>query len=127
MPLLPRRYPGLYLLLAAPVGACSQPSNFEPVGAEPMDPPAIYRVWWAEVESCAELEASFDRVDWFEAADLINTEAETTHLGAWKPPHKIYVQTDHRLSEPVVKHEIVHELLQRKGHDTPLFRDCAGH
>ena len=127
MPLLPRRYHYSYLLPALFAVGCAEAGNLGPVNARPLDPPAIYQLWWRQVEACTEFNARFDRVDWFEADELVNTERETRHMGAWKPPHSIYVRTGNVLSESVVKHEMVHELLQRKDHDMPLFRLCAGH
>lgn len=128
MPLLPRRYPIVLPLMAALyAGACAEAGNFEPVGTRPLDPPGLYRTWWSEVEACAQISAPFDRVDWYEADHLINTERDSRHPGAWRPPHAIYVSSRHLLSRPVVKHEIVHDLLQRKDHGSPLFLRCAGH
>src|SRR5205823_10912704 len=37
---------------------------FAPAGAVPFTPPAVYRAWWTEIESCARLSGDFDRVEW---------------------------------------------------------------
>lgn len=127
MPLLPRRYTRVHPLLAALFASgCTQPGNFEPVNARRMAPPAIYRTWWSQVEACTEVAAEFDRVDWYEADEILNTDEETRHIGAWLPPHAIYIQKRYVLSESGVKHEIVHELLRTRGHELPLFAECAG-
>src|SRR2546428_810795 len=39
---------------------------FAPAGAVPFTPPAVYRAWWTEIESCAGLSGDFDRVEWYE-------------------------------------------------------------
>ncbi len=107
------------------VCACSE-TNFEPVNTRRLFPPDLYRTWWGEVEECSETEGRFERVEWFTAREIINAEAGSEHPGAWLPPHQIYVEDRFVLSEAVVKHEMVHELLQLEHHGSPAFGSCAG-
>ena len=111
------------LCLAA--AACSE-LNFEPVDARPLEPPPAYRVWWAEVELCTGTEGSFDRVFWYEATEIIDRERGTLHSGAWKPPHSIFIRSGSLSNRRVVKHEMVHDLLQIRSHDLEVFERCAG-
>lgn len=113
-------------LLLPPLAAigCSE-ANFEPVDAQSLNPPDVYRVWWTEVESCTQMEGTFSRVDWYSVERIEDREAGVRRAGAWQPPHTIYLQHERANDQRVVKHEIVHDLLQRRDHDTPLFKDCA--
>ncbi len=121
----PRQLLGPLCLLPVLLGSCSEVA-FEPVNPRPLDPPGIYRSWWAEVEACADVRAAFERVSWYEADRLINREAGTEHVGAWWPPHTIYVDSGYLLFEGGVKHEMLHDLLQTRDHSSPLFTRCAG-
>ncbi|UCC72790.1 MAG: hypothetical protein JSV86_20950 [Gemmatimonadota bacterium] len=105
--------------------ACSE-STFEPIDVRPLDPPQIYETWWAEVAACVSVAAPFDRVSWYEAERLINRETGTDHIGAWLPPHNIYIRTNRLLYIEGVKHEMVHDLLQTRNHYSELFVRCAG-
>jgi hypothetical protein len=116
----------LLISLAAALGLSCAESNFEPVAPQRLDPPEVYRTWWSEVESCVGTPAIFERVRWYQAEQLVNKDEGTNHAGAWLPPHTIYVRSDKLHFKAGVKHEIVHEILQRRDHDTPLFQSCAG-
>jgi hypothetical protein len=107
------------------IGGCGE-GHFEPVEPHPFDPPALYRVWWSEVETCTETRGPFDRVRWYEAEEIRNGGTGDCHVGAWQPPHSIYLDSDYLHYRAGVKHEMVHELLQRRDHDTSLFLACAG-
>lgn len=125
-PCLRHRSAALLALVIAVVAAGCTNSNFEPVEVSALRPPSIYRDWWRQVEACAEARASFDRVSWYEARRVVDMDDGTDRVGAWVPPHTIYVRSDRVLSEPAVKHEMVHEILQLRDHRSPLFRACAG-
>lgn len=121
---LPRRCLLTGLVLAA-FAACGE-GNFEPVNPQPLVPPDIYRLWWDEMQTCTGIAAPFGRVAWFQADRLINRETGTQHAGAWIPPHTIYVLSRHLLHARAVKHEMAHELLQRRDHESDAFERCAG-
>jgi hypothetical protein len=105
--------------------ACGE-SNFEPVDVHPLAPPRVYRTWWTEVSACTGVSAPFERVHWYEARHLINRDTGRDHVGAWKPPHSIYIHSHYLLYMEGVKHEMVHELLQTRDHSSDAFLSCAG-
>lgn len=105
--------------------ACGE-SNFEPVDVQPLIPPPVYRTWWNEVAACTGVTAPFEQVTWYEASQLIDRETGMDHVGAWKPPHTIYIHSDYLLYVEGVKHEMVHEQLQTRDHRTEAFLRCAG-
>ncbi|NIN73379.1 MAG: hypothetical protein GTO46_15935 [Gemmatimonadetes bacterium] len=113
------------MLLPLAFYACGE-SNLEPVDVYPLVPPPVYRTWWTEVAACTDVTARFERVTWYEAGQLINRETGMDHVGAWVPPHNIYVHSDYLLYTEGVKHEMVHELLQTRDHDSTAFLRCAG-
>jgi hypothetical protein len=117
--LLPRALPVLVLL-----SACSD-TNFEPINARPLDPPSIYLEWWDEVERCTGVEARFDRINWFETDEIIDRDLGSSHPGVWQPPHSIFIAHRHLYGRSIVKHEMIHDLLQTGDHSDPLFDRCS--
>ena len=99
--------------------------SFAPAGAKEFTPPDIYRTWWAEVEACAQLSGDFSRVEWYEVpGSRYDCSAYPTGCaGSWHPPHTIYVAQAWENDPRVVKHEMLHDLLQRGDHP-PVFRTC---
>lgn len=125
MPTSPRHRVRAYLLLLLAIYACGT-SNLEPLDVSPLAPPRVYRTWWTDVSACVGVTATFERVRWYEAGHLINRETGSDHVGAWKPPHTIYVHSNYLLYMEGVKHEMVHELLQTRDHSSDAFLRCAG-
>src|SRR2546425_8907278 len=62
---------------------------FAPAGAVPFTPPAVYRAWWTEIESCAGLSGDFDRVEWYEVpgSSYSCPAYEGQCDGWWRSPH----------------------------------------
>lgn len=55
-----------------------------------------------------------------------NREEGTEHVGAWEPPHTIYIKVDRVMFEGGVKREMAHNLLQTSDHASPTFLRCGG-
>src|SRR5207302_643462 len=66
---------------------------FAPAGAVPFTPPAVYRAWWTEIESCAGLSGDFDRVEWYEVpgSSYSCPAYEGRCDGWWRSPHTTYM------------------------------------
>jgi len=129
-----RGAPDLLALLALALfaGTCSGGGPLASVGAPyfPFDAPALYREWWSQVESCARRTGAFDRVDWQQVADDPDGTfpcGRRRCSGAWKAPHTIYVAESHMWSQPLVKHEMVHDLIQSPNHLDQAFYSCGVH
>src|SRR5213083_1977631 len=62
---------------------------FAPAGAVPLTPPAVYRVWWTEIERCAGLSGDFDRVEWYQVpgSSYSCPAYEGQCDGWWRAPH----------------------------------------
>jgi hypothetical protein len=96
---------------------------WEPVGAAPAEVPEIYRSWFAATEACSGLRGDFDRIQWFVVPGDDFACPTGRCIGRWEPNHHIYLAESFRLSEFAVRHEILHDLLDRSGHPSPPFGD----
>lgn len=114
MPRLRCLLPTLALLLLAACG-------FDPGDDSPMTPPAVYREWWAKTEACSGLSGDFDRVRWSAVAGHSFACGSGQCAGHWEPGHRIYIAGDWATNEMVVRHEMLHDLLNRSGHPDPPF------
>ena len=105
-------------LLAALTGC-----GFDPVGDVPLDPPPIYREWFAKTEACSGRMGSFDRLRWsvIEGHSFSCSSGECA--GHWRTNHHIFLAGDWVMDEMVVRHEMLHDLLGVTGHPDPPFGD----
>ena len=81
----------------------------EVVGRRPFDPPMEYREWWSATEDCSGRRGSFDRVSWY-LADGITGDG-VFGRGRWSAPHDIIVLAGHETDGKLVRHEMLHDLL----------------
>lgn len=111
---------GVPLLLAA---CLAHP--FEPAGARTFSPPPpLYAVWWQRMETCAQITAPLDRIEWYEMPGDQFATPEGPRWGWWGPPHAIYIATTHLSDERLVEHEMLHDLLQTGAHPV-VFQTCG--
>lgn len=112
------RSPSLYLtLFALATAGC----GFDPTGEAPMEPPPVYREWWARTEACSGLSGDFDRVQWLVVPGASFPCSSGRCAGHWEQGHQIYIAGDWAKHEMVVRHEMLHDLLGRSGHPNPPF------
>lgn len=125
-----RRSAGSILLLTLALSGCdfiTDPAF--PGEAEPFSPPAVYKTWWEMTKSCAGLSLPFEDIQWF-------VIPESNHFifggdaagGAWFRDRKaIVLVSDGILEGQLVRHEMLHALLQDGGHPRAEFLNlCAG-
>lgn len=99
--------------------------GFEPEGAVPFDPPPEYRTWWAETEACSGRRGDFDTIAWATVPGRGFACPSGTCVGRWEPGSRIYLAAAFQRHELVVRHEMLHALLDRAGHpDPPFGRGC---
>ncbi len=85
--------------------------------------PPEYAGWYAEVESCLDRVGNFDIIIWH-VADRIEFDGLTAP-GIWQEPHTIIILGIYVVNVSIVKHDMVHHVLQGGStHDTAVF-DCA--
>jgi hypothetical protein len=99
-----------------------------PPDAERMTPPDSYAAWYRQTEECTGQTGDFDRVRWFSVPHdrWWDPLWEQYAIGTWRAPHDIYVSIDHLDDHQVIKHEIVHDLLQGGRTFDPRFELCSG-
>ena len=111
-----RLCPILALVLLAACG-------FDPGDDSPMSPPAVYREWWAKTEACSGLRGNFDRVKWSVVPGHSFPCSSGRCAGHWEPDHEVFLAEEWVMNEMVVRHEMLHDLLERSGHPDPPFGD----
>jgi hypothetical protein len=99
------------------VGGC----GFDPEGDQPLDPPAVYREWWAKTEACSGRRGFFDRVQWSVVEGRSFPCSSGQCAGHWNTNHHIFLASEWAMDEMVVRHEMLHDLLGRPGHPDPPF------
>jgi hypothetical protein len=97
--------------------------GFDPGDDSPMAPPPVYRDWWAKTEACSGLRGDFDRVEWSVVPGSSFPCSSGKCAGHWEPGHRIYLAESWTTNEMVVRHEMLHDLLNRGGHPDPPFGD----
>jgi hypothetical protein len=88
-----------------------------------MAPPAVYREWWAKTEACSGLSGDYERVQWSVVPGHSFPCRSGQCAGHWEPSHHIYLSADWTTNEMVVRHEMLHDLLNQGGHPDPPFGD----
>lgn len=100
-----------------------------------MDPPAKYLRWYQEAAACTGAAGHLENVRWWAVPAWTNAgQAEGFEslgfdcptgicLGLWDPPHDIYLIEGYE-SARVVKHESLHDALQRSDHEHAAFLEC---
>lgn len=122
---------GCLLAAALAAAGCSPiigPELTLPPDAVITQPPTEYAQWYAEVELCTGKTGSFNAVRWYRvpADRWWDPLYEQYAIGTWRKPHDIYLAEPHLMNEDLVKHEVVHDLLQGGLTYDPLFERCSG-
>lgn len=94
-----------------------------PAGAERMDPPELYREWWAEMEKEVGRRYPMDLLSWWvvPVAPWWEPQIGDYVVGEWFESNRIYIGGPWLMDEGLVKHEMLHAILQDTGHGHPLF------
>lgn len=114
----PARLIGAAGLLLALTGC-----GFDPDGDVPLDPPSIYREWFAKTEACSGLTGDFERLRWSVIEGYSFPCSSGQCAGHWRTDHQIFLAGEWVMDEMVVRHEMLHDILDRSGHPDPPFGD----
>jgi hypothetical protein len=135
MKLMPKVTMPMYCLaLLGTLAACEAalgPADPLPPSAQLVAaPPETYREWWAKTEACSGRSGDFNRIQWYVVPDAqtFNTDAGEK-VGLWTHSNagvRIIIAGDYAASELVVRHEMLHALLDREGHPQEYFHDRCG-
>lgn len=117
---------GISLVFAAGCGSATDPL---PKGAVPLDPPAIYSVYWQEIEQCSGETADFAATKWYyvpgDGGFPAGTSADV--VGVWQPQSNSITLAQYVMGNPlVVRHEMLHAILKRTDHPSQYFVDACG-
>lgn len=102
-----------------------------PAGAVPIASlPGIYVSWWRDVEQCAGRTANIARVSWYAvvpATEGFKWNGEMVLALAYDDRNAIVIAGPWLLDSMVVRHEILHLIASRRGHNPEYFqRRCRG-
>jgi hypothetical protein len=110
------------------VWACGCDLTGLPHGARRFTAPEQYRAWWALTEACSGLHGSFRSIAWYVTphTDTFRLEGETVN-GAWYGDPNRIVLGDLELGDgSLVRHEMLHALLQSGTHPRDQFLANCG-
>jgi hypothetical protein len=89
-----------------------------------------YQTWWAKTEACSGLHGEYSSLRFYQVPG-VSTFSSTvgTVVGLWTQDgreNRITVAGDYLNNELVVRHEMLHALLERTGHPHEYFVDKCG-
>lgn len=109
---------------------CRSPTAvYPPDGAVPFTPPAVYASWWSMVEQCAGRRGNFQAVQWFLMPGAHSFDLGDMRVaGVWtRAGNAITVGEHARLNGQLVRHEMLHAILQGGSHPRAQYLGhCAG-
>lgn len=84
-----------------------------------------YQAWWAETEACAERRGDLARIAWFVVPGVSSfMTPEGERVARWsrgRDGTEIVIAGHYVADEMVVRHEMLHALLDRAGHPSMYF------
>lgn len=98
-----------FTIFLVALAACRGSELLWPADAEPFEPREWWRGWYAEVEACLGVSGDYDRVEWFHGTVVFRGDQRG---GAWYPPHRIVLTRGPYSGQRIVRHEMVHEIVQ---------------
>jgi hypothetical protein len=130
---MPKSALPLYCLgLLGTLAACEMlaPPSPLPATATVMSPPEQYRAWWTATESCSGLQGRFESIQWYVVPDSMTFSTESGEkVGLWSESSagtRIIIAGAYANHELVVRHEMLHALLDREGHPPEYFQTKCG-
>lgn len=114
----------LWVTLILGAAAC-EVNPFAPVGnVERFTPPPEYRTWYAEMEACTGRRGNYDAVVWW-LVDSLTTPVGWHNIAAtWTAPHTVRIRRGYKGNDWVVRHEMLHDILQTVDQPSPPFGVC---
>jgi hypothetical protein len=82
-----------------------------------------YPAYWAQVEADAGQNGDYDRIEWYLVPNGPWAHGDNATIrGLWmRRGHRIYIANGFQRSGPVIRHEMLHDLLDDPSHRNPLF------
>ena len=99
---------------------------FEPIPpGEGWTPPAHYRAIWDSAQACTGKRGNFDRIVWYRMPGNNFPYKDGSAIASWTRPHAITIAVEWQTTDWVVKHEMIHDLLQM-AHNAEDLREIWG-
>jgi len=121
---------GALFVLLGTASACDAPTVFEfPRNAIPWSPPVQYDFWWALTEACAGRQGNLRDVQWYlwPEPGAIPFDGKLYDGYWWPRDNRIMLASGATDDGQVVRHEMLHQLLQLDGHPPEYFdQRCEG-
>ncbi len=130
---MPSPKPVFYCLgFLGTLAACEMlgPPNALPANAVQVLAPAEYQTWWSATEGCSGRSGDLEDIEWYIVPDA--DAFATPHgskVGLWSHSSegtRIIIAGNWADNELVVRHEMLHALLDRAGHPPEYFDDRCG-
>lgn len=123
-----------WMIGAALFGAVSSCSSAEisgppplPTGAQTLAVRAQYRTWWDDTQQCSGMHASLSRIAWFVVPDENFIYRGKAFDGYWWANVHWVVLASPFVDDPgIVRHEMLHDLLNRGDHPKEYFQQKCG-
>jgi hypothetical protein len=113
-------------LFSAIVFAACESAFFPPPGTQ-YEPPLRYHTLWRTVETCSGLAGDFADVTWYVTSQSPAGVGEVDAAGAWwKDFNRIYIKAPFFDNDQVIRHEMLHAVLQKNGHGPVFLGACGG-
>lgn len=109
--------------------ACRDPVavTFPPHAVRLAGPPPAFRGWWEVVEGCSGLAGPFDSVEWYSTPPATLTSRGRNAVGAWfRDGNRVVISTSWMDHGPLVRHEMLHAILQTGSHPAEFFERKCG-
>lgn len=115
------------IMIASAFGACSLIVGPMPADAEPFDPPAVFTRWWAMMEACSGHSGDMAAVRWYRVPGSSFIHDGQSVGGFWRTPGNRIVLAEGGIDNgTLVRHEMLHALLQKLTHTRAhFFEACA--
>jgi hypothetical protein len=133
MKLMPKIPMPMYCLaLLGTLAACEAlgPAEPLPATAQLLAAPEQYRAWWAKTEACSGRTGDFTQVSWYVIPNATTFSTDVgDKVGLWSHSSagvRIIIAGIYSDNELVVRHEMLHALLDREGHPKEYFQDRCG-
>lgn len=108
-------------VIACGVFSCAWPTEL-PAGAQATAPPAIYARWWAAVENCSGHSGDFNAIRWYRVPGSGFRQAGQDLDGMYSRAGRyIALSEEHVDDGGMVRHEMLHALLNVTGHPRDEF------
>jgi hypothetical protein len=112
------------VLLLSSCDLITGPPDF-PGDAEPFAPPPVYAFWWQLMERCSGRDRVYAGVKWY-MSPSIDLGGERYNGYWWSQGNRILLSDAHVRNGRVVRHEMLHALIDDGEHPAEYFEDRCG-